>query len=92
MRNYFRRLSRPPGGLPCQEIVELVTEYLEGALSDDARRHFEQHISACDGCAAYLDQLRDVRRLLGSIRPDDVSPEAERRLGAAFRDWRDSRA
>lgn len=92
MRSYLRRRRRPPGGLPCQEIVELVTEYLEGALSDDVRRRFEQHISACHGCAAYLEQLRDVRRLLGSLGPDDVSPEAERELGAAFRHWRDSRS
>jgi anti-sigma factor RsiW len=73
-------------------VVEIVTDYLDGALSPEDRQRFEQHIAACDGCTAYVDQLRDTRRLLGSLGPDDVSPEAARELGDVFRDWRASRS
>ena len=75
-------------GLSCQELVELVTDYLEGTLPRRQRRHFEQHISACDACTAYLDQMRATIELTGRLRAEDVDPKAEAELLAAFRDWR----
>jgi anti-sigma factor RsiW len=84
-RNPFRR---PAPGLSCQEMVELITDYLEGALSEADHERFEAHISACEACTMYLDQIRDTLSLIGSIGPEDLSPAAERELLAAFADWK----
>ena len=73
--------------LSCQELVELVTDYLEGALSPADTARFERHIGGCDGCTLYHEQLRLTIRLVGTLTPEDMSPDAERTLLAAFRDW-----
>jgi anti-sigma factor RsiW len=73
--------------LSCQELVELVTDYLEGALDERHVRAFDRHLAGCDGCTRYLEQLRVTIRLTGSLSPDDLSPEAESALLQAFRDW-----
>ena len=73
--------------LACQELVELVTSYLEGALSAEERAAFDQHIGTCDGCGEYVHQMRQTIELTGRLTPADVSPEAEAVLLAAFRDW-----
>ena len=73
--------------LSCQELVELVTEYLDGALTEEDRRRFDHHLSTCDGCRAYVDQIRETIRVAGEVTPADLSPEAERALLQAFRDW-----
>jgi anti-sigma factor RsiW len=73
--------------LSCQELVELVTDYLEGALTEDDRRRFEDHLATCDGCRAYLDQMRVTIRVAGELTPEDFPPEAERALLEAFRGW-----
>jgi anti-sigma factor RsiW len=75
--------------LSCQELVELVTDYLEGALTPADLRRFEEHIAVCDACTEYLHQLRETIRIVGAITPDDLSPEAEAELLAVFRSWRD---
>jgi anti-sigma factor RsiW len=72
----------------CQELVELVTNYLEGALEPGDLRRFEEHISGCDDCTRYLEQLRVTIRLTGTLTIRDISPEAEETLVAAFREWR----
>ena len=74
--------------LACQELVELVTSYLEGALSPEARAAFEHHIGTCDGCGEYVQQMRQTIELTGTLTPADISPEAEAALLAAFRNWR----
>jgi Putative zinc-finger len=73
--------------LTCAEIVELVTEYLEGGLSRDDRERFEEHIGFCDWCLTYLDQLRQTIDSIGEPRAEDLSPELQRGLLDAFRDW-----
>jgi anti-sigma factor RsiW len=73
--------------LSCQELVELVTDYLEGALAEEERARFEQHIGRCDGCTVYLEQMRQTIALTGRLSPDSVSPEAEHALLLAFRGW-----
>ena len=73
--------------LSCQELVELVTDYLEGALTPAEARRFEEHIARCDGCTEYLRQFRETIRVVGTITPDDLSPEAEAELLAVFRSW-----
>ena len=74
--------------LSCQELVELVTDYLEGALPPVEHERFEAHIGPCDGCRAYLEQMRQVIALSGRLRPEALSAEAERDLLEAFRGWR----
>jgi anti-sigma factor RsiW len=73
--------------LTCQQLVELVTEYLDGALAPDDRDRFEQHLVLCDGCTWYLDQMRRTTAFAGSLTEEAVTPTAEERLLRAFRDW-----
>jgi anti-sigma factor RsiW len=84
-----RRATATPSGLTCREVVELITDYLEGALDEGDRTRFEAHLSACDGCAAYLDQMRVTVAVVGRLEPAELSEGMERELLAAFRDWRD---
>ena len=71
--------------ISCQELVELVTDYLEGVLSPEDDARFEEHVGTCDGCGAYLTQMRETIRLVGRLEPAHISPEAERTLREAFR-------
>ena len=74
--------------MSCRELVELVTAYLENALSRSDRMRFEAHISGCDACTSYLEQMRTTIRLTGMLRVDDLSREAEEALLRAFREWK----
>jgi anti-sigma factor RsiW len=74
--------------LSCQELVELVTDYLEGALSEEETARFESHIGLCDGCNVYLEQIRQTIEVTGSLSVDELSPEAVHALLDAFRSWR----
>ena len=73
--------------LSCQELVELVTDYLEGALGEADLHRFERHIAGCGGCTRYLEQLRTTIRITGTITTDDLTPDAEQALLQAFRGW-----
>jgi anti-sigma factor RsiW len=75
--------------LVCQEVVELVTEYLEGELPRRERRRFEAHLVDCPHCTEYLAQMRATIRLTGRLGPDDLSPEMRDDLGEIFRRRRD---
>jgi anti-sigma factor RsiW len=77
-------------GLSCIEVVEIVTDYLEGAMSAAERLRFEQHLSTCDGCTNYLRQMRETIRLTGMLTEDQIPDEQKRKLLAAFRDWKAS--
>jgi anti-sigma factor (TIGR02949 family) len=74
--------------LACREVVELVTDYLEGEMAPDDRRAFDRHLAACEGCQDYLEQLRTVIRVVGRPTVDAVPPETMAGLLRAFRDWR----
>jgi len=74
--------------LTCQELVELVTAYLEGGLSADDRARFEDHIAVCDGCTNYLEQMRTTIRVTGMLTPESLSEEASTELLSAFRSWK----
>jgi hypothetical protein len=76
------------GGLACQELVELVTDYFEGALSDADRARFEAHIAGCGDCTLYVRQMREMLEVLGELTTKSLSVEAETDLLAAFRDWK----
>ena len=74
--------------LTCRELVELVTEYLEGTLAPDDRDRFEQHVVLCDGCAFYLDQMRTTIAVTGSLTEESITLEAQESLLRVFRDWK----
>jgi len=74
--------------LTCEEVVELVTDYLEGALNEADRERFEEHLVVCGGCSNYLDQIRTTIELTGRVTLDDLNDETKAELLAAFRDWR----
>ena len=76
--------------MTCQEFVELVTEYLDGALGHPDAVRFEEHLSLCPGCETYLEQIRLTISEVGRLEEDDLSAEARTRLLGAFRDWRRS--
>ena len=84
----FRRRRKADEPLVCREFVELVTDYLEGALPASERDRFEAHLAECDGCVGYLE---DMRRIVDSLHtapeppPDPATCEA---LWRAFRDLR----
>ncbi len=71
----------------CQQMVELVTDYLEGRLSRRDRKRFEKHISGCPGCSRYLEQMRVTIRTVGRLDEGRISAAAKRELLEAFRDW-----
>jgi anti-sigma factor RsiW len=72
----------------CQQAVELVTDYLEGALSRRDRRRFEAHLRACPNCTAYVEQIRLTIELAGHIETEEFTPEARQELGDLYRRWR----
>jgi anti-sigma factor RsiW len=72
----------------CQEIVELVTDYLEGALDADTTAEVEAHLGLCDGCDIYLAQMRATVSALGRVPVDTLSEAAQAELVHAFRDLR----
>jgi anti-sigma factor RsiW len=72
--------------ITCQEVTELVTEYIEGTLGAHEAALFEQHLNFCDGCDWYVDQMRTTIATVGRIEPADVPADMQERLLAAFRD------
>ena len=74
--------------VPCSQLVELVTDYLEGELDPGLREIIDEHLETCDGCVNYLDQVRTTIALTGRLREEDVPPVMEAELLRAFRDWR----
>jgi anti-sigma factor RsiW len=75
--------------LACDQLVELVTDFLDGALDPDTERRVVDHLALCDGCGAYLDQIRQTVRSLGELPPDQLPDTARAALLAAFRAQRE---
>jgi anti-sigma factor RsiW len=73
--------------MPCRELVELVTDYLEDRLPPHDRARFEDHLAECEHCREYLEQMRRTIGALGELPEESLSPEARDALLAAFRDW-----
>jgi anti-sigma factor RsiW len=85
------RFLRRRRDLACREMVELVTDYLEGALDERDQERFARHLGGCDGCTAYLEQMRLTLRLAGRIEPEAIDPAFRDRLVEAFRGWAEER-
>jgi anti-sigma factor RsiW len=75
------------GGLTCKEIVELVTDYIEGALPPDLRARFDRHMTACDPCVVYLEQMRQTIAALGKLPEESVPQNVLDTLLDHFRGW-----
>jgi anti-sigma factor RsiW len=74
--------------LVCQEVVELVTDYLEGTLPRSQRRRLEAHLAACEHCSEYLEQMRTTIRLTGRLQAEDLTPEMRDEFTSIYRRWR----
>jgi predicted anti-sigma-YlaC factor YlaD len=79
--------TAPEDELTCQELVEIVNDYLEGALPEADRERFDAHLEVCEGCRRYLDQMRTTIRVVGTLTEDDLDPGARVQLLQLFREW-----
>ena len=78
----------PEAMVSCRELVELVTDYLEGALSPAERLRFERHLAICPPCRGFFAQMRETLRVTGRLTEESLSPETRAGLLDAFRDWK----
>ena len=81
-------MSQSVEPISCQEVVELVTDYLDGAMSPDHVARFDHHLSLCEGCVFYVEQSRMTIAAVGRIGEEDVPPDVRDDLVAAFRDFK----
>lgn len=72
----------------CRRAVELVTDYLEGTLSERDRRRLEEHLAGCPNCSEYLAQMRKTIETMGRVAPESLDPAARDDLVALYRQWR----
>lgn len=72
--------------ISCQEVVEVITDYLEGKLPPEDVAIFEAHLALCDGCQWYLDQMRITIATVGRIEDEAVPAELRKTVLDAFRD------
>jgi anti-sigma factor RsiW len=84
--------SSPSDEIVCRELVELVTPYLEDALPPDERALVDQHLASCDGCQAYIQQMRLTIRAIGHLSEDAITSKTREDVLAIFRSWRARRA
>jgi predicted anti-sigma-YlaC factor YlaD len=77
--------------LTCHELVELVTDYLEDALTPVERARLEAHLDVCPGCREYLAQMRQTVSVIGRLPADSLDPRMSERLLHVFREWRSGR-
>ncbi|MDQ6922477.1 MAG: zf-HC2 domain-containing protein [Candidatus Dormibacteraeota bacterium] len=75
----------------CKDLVEVITDYLEGALSPRDTLRFEEHLAVCEGCRNYLEQMRATIRVAGALKTDSIPDGLREQLLTAFRDWKQGR-
>lgn len=75
--------------LRCQELIELVTDYLEATMLPVDQLRFEQHLARCDACASYLSEIRKTIKASATLGQEWITPTAKAQLLAAFRTWKD---
>ena len=78
--------------LTCQELVELVTDYLEDSLPLPDRHRFEKHLADCQGCRTYINQMQTTVQLTGTLTEEAIDPQARDTLLQVFRAWNSSGA
>jgi anti-sigma factor RsiW len=77
-------------GLACQQAVELMSDYLDGALTPRDHARFEVHLAGCEACLRYLDQMRVTVAALGHLEPDALDDVLKRELIELHRRWQAS--
>lgn len=82
-------MSVPPDEMSCSELVDVITDYLEGTMAAEDRLRFEAHLEECPYCVNYLTQMRETIEALGHLSAASLGPETRRELLEAFRGWRD---
>jgi anti-sigma factor RsiW len=83
--------AAPADEMSCKQLVEVITDYLEGTMAAADRTRFDAHLAECPYCVAYLDQMRETIRALGKLREESLHPDARDELLQAFRGWAASR-
>ncbi len=73
--------------MDCKQLVELVTEYFEGTLSEPERLLFEAHLGTCPGCQTYLKQMQQTIRTLGKLTEETIAPQTRDELLQLFKNW-----
>jgi anti-sigma factor RsiW len=79
----------PTDEMACKELVDVLTEYLEGTLPHQDRRRLEAHLAECPYCVRYLEQFRQTIDAAGGLTPETIAPKAREELLEAFRGWRE---
>ena len=74
--------------ITCKELVEIVTEYLEGTLPEPDRTRFEAHLGTCSGCINYLRQMRQTLHTLGQLTEEAIAPQTRAELLQVFKNWK----
>jgi predicted anti-sigma-YlaC factor YlaD len=74
-------------GYTCSQVVELATEYVEGAMTPSQMTRFEMHLNFCDGCFTFVDQIRATAAMAGQLTEEQIPEETKAKLLAAFRAW-----
>jgi anti-sigma factor RsiW len=85
------RLRKKPAAMDCNELVELVTDYLEGKLPQADVERFEAHLEECEACATYIEQIRQSVAVVGTLSEETLPQGAADALLAEFRDWKRAR-
>ncbi|HEX2713014.1 MAG TPA: zf-HC2 domain-containing protein [Candidatus Acidoferrales bacterium] len=81
-------MATDPTGMSCKELVELITEYLEGTLPPEDKARFEQHLAFCDWCRIYLQQMRLTIQTLGKLSEESIPEDVKAELVEVFRTWK----
>jgi anti-sigma factor RsiW len=74
--------------MTCQELSEIVTDYLEGAMPASDRARFDHHLALCPECRRYVEQMRQTVAALGRVPDEPIPAEIEAKLLERFRDWK----
>jgi predicted anti-sigma-YlaC factor YlaD len=74
--------------MTCQELVEVITNYLENKMSPAERARFETHLAGCKGCTNYLNQMRRTIKVVGELTEETIEPQAKDELLKVFRTWK----
>jgi anti-sigma factor RsiW len=88
--DWLERMKKTQQEMACQELVEVITDYLEGTLQASDRVRFDAHLATCAACREYVEQMRALIRLSGGLTAQTIEPATRESLVRAFRRWRDA--
>ncbi len=78
-------MTTPKDDLPCRDLVEMVSDYLEGTFDPETEARIRTHLTWCDACSDYVEQIRAITDLSSRLRDDDVPQRLRREILSAFR-------